>query len=124
MNVRHSICHFIVPFGPFIQRCHQFLKAVHGRLQILDDIRRQDIGIGQAVQVCKGPVFDPENVQAGFVPLQDFINAEFAPASFGVFFRPGFGALVAVLRVVALNEIRKVSTGHRVLLQREMDIGS
>ena len=53
---------------------HQFLEAIHGRLQIVDDIRSQFVGVREAVQISQGLVLDPENIQTGFVPLQNVLN--------------------------------------------------
>ena len=106
------------------QRCHQFVEAIHCGLQVLDNISCQHIGIGQAIKVCQGLVFDPEDIQAGLIPLQDFFNAEFAPTAIGILLGPSFGALMPVLRVIALNEIQQICICHRILLQCEVDIGS
>lgn len=81
-------------FCSFPQRFHQFLKAIHRRLQILNDIRSEDIGIGEAVQVGQGFVLDPEDVEAGLVALEDLVHGEFAPAAIVVFLGPGFVAEV------------------------------
>ena len=87
------------------QRFHQFLKAIHRGLQVFYDIRSQHIWIGEAVEVCQGFVLDPEEVEAGFVPLEDLVGGEFAPAAVGVGFGPGFVAVVAVFGVVAADEV-------------------
>ena len=78
----------------FFKSCHQFIEAIHCRLQIFNDISCQDIGIGQAFKICQGLVLDPEDIQAGLIPLQNFFNAELAPATIGILLRPSFGALM------------------------------
>ena len=113
-----------VQFYSFPQRFHQFLKAIHRRLQILNDIRSEDIGIGEAVQVGQGFVLDPEDVEAGLVALEDLVHGEFAPAAVGIGFRPGFVAVMAVFGVIAADEVLQVDIGHGVLLQGEVDVGT
>lgn len=99
--------HYSGMVAPFIkllfQRGHQLIETIQCALQILDDIRSQFAGIGQAVQISQGLVLDPEDVQTGFIPLQDVLSRESAPAAIGVGFRPGFRPFVAVLRVVVLE---------------------
>ena len=100
------------------------METIQRGLQIFDDIRGQFVGIGQAVQIGQGLVLDPEDVQAGFVPLQDVLCAEPPPAAIGVGFRPGFRPFVAVFRVVAADKVIQIGIGHGMLLQGEMDIGA
>ena len=47
------------------------MEAIQYGLQFFDDICSQHIGVRKAVQVGEGLVIDPEDVQTGFVPLQD-----------------------------------------------------
>ena len=101
---------------------HQLVEAIQCGLQILNDIRSQFVGIGQAVQIGQGLVLDPEDVQTGLVPFQDILRAEPPPAAIGVGFRPGFLPFVAVLRVVAADKVIQIGIGHGMLLQGEMNI--
>ena len=103
---------------------HQLVEAIQCGLQILNDIRSQFVGIGQAVQIGQGLVLDPEDVQTGLVPFQDILRAEPPPAAIGVGFRPGFLPFVAVLRVVAADKVIQIGIGHGMLLQCEMDVGA
>lgn len=102
----------------------QFLEALQCALEIFDDIIGQHVGRGQAVQIGKGLVLDPEDIEAGFVPCKDVRDIEFAPAAIRVILAPRFGALVAILRVIAGDEIQQIGVLHRVLLQRKVDIGA
>ena len=99
-----------------LKRLHQFIKAIHGRLQIFNDIRRQHIGIGQAIQISQGLVLDPEDIQTGLVPFQNLIHIELTPAAIGITFAPCFRALMAVFRIVAADEIFQIPVGHGMLL--------
>ena len=102
----------------------QLLKALQRTLQVFDDIIGQHIGCRQIVQIGKRLVLDPENVEAGLVPCQNVRNVEFAPAAIWIILAPRFGALIAVFRMITGNEILQVGILHRILLQREMDIGA
>ena len=106
------------------QRGHQLVETIQCGLQILNDIRSQFVGIGQAVQIGHGLVLDPKDVQTGLVPLQDVLNGESAPATIGVGFRPGFRSFVAVFRVVAADEVLQIHIGHGMLLQDEVNVGA
>ena len=102
----------------------QFLKALQCALQIFDDIIGQYIRRGKAVQIGKGLVLDPEDIETGLVPRKNIGNVEFAPAAIRVLLAPCLGALVPILRVIAGDEIQQIGVLHRVLLQREVDIGA
>ena len=100
------------------------METIQRGLQIFNDIRGQFVGIWQAVQIGQGLVLDPEDVQAGFVPIQDVLCAEPPPAAIGVGFRPGFRPFVAVFRVVAADEVIQIGIGYGMLLPCEMDVGA
>ena len=106
----------------FLQLFAQFPKAFQCALQILDNIIRQLIGRRQIVQIGERFVLDPEDVKACLVPRKNLRDFKLAPAAVRVFFAPRFGALIAVFRVVAGDEILQVRKLHRVLFQREVDI--
>ena len=72
----------------------------------------------------QGFVFEPEDVEVGFVSGDDVVVAEFAPAAFRVICRPGFLAAMAVGRVVTSDEILQVFVFHRVLFEGEVDVGA
>ena len=78
---------------------------------------------GQIIEVGKGTVFDPENIQTGFVAGKDFVNGETAEASIGIAFAPGFFAVMTVWRIVALDELLQIVKGHWGLFQRKVLIG-
>ncbi len=61
---------------------------------------------GEVVEAGEAFVFEPEEVEAGFVAGGSFFICTFAPAGFGVRFRfPSGLALVAVFGVVAVDEL-------------------
>ena len=68
----------------FLQRRRNCPEAVQPRLEVLDDLFGQFIRFGQVIQIGEALVFQPENIQAGFVARNDLIIAELAPAAFGV----------------------------------------
>jgi len=50
-------------------------------------------------------IFEPEDVQAGFVAADNVVACKFAPATVGVFFRPGGFALMTIFRVITGDKI-------------------
>ena len=72
-------------------------KACHCCFEIFDDVVGQYIGVRQIVQIGQAFVFQPEDIQAGFVAVDDFVIGELAPAAFRIGFRvPRFFALMPV----------------------------
>ena len=68
---------------------------------------------------------EPEHIKARFIARLQLVVTELAPAAFRVLFRiPRRLALMAVRRVVALDEIRQVIEAHRLLFQGVVHIGA
>ena len=84
----------------------QLLKALQCALEVFDDIVSQHVGRGQVVQIGKGLVLDPEDIEAGLVPREDVGNIEFAPAAIRVIFAPRFGAFAPILRMITGDEVQ------------------
>lgn len=57
-------------------------------------------------------------------PGQNLFNGISAPAAFGISFWIGFGTIMAVFRVIALNKALQIGVCHRMLLEGKVDIGS
>ena len=93
-------------------------------MQVLDDLLGQLIGAGEVVQIGQRLVLDPEDIQAGLIPLQDLFDLETAEASLGVLLRPSLVTVMAIGGVIASNEVFQISVGHGVLLQGEVNVGS
>ena len=91
---------------PLFQLRLQLLKALQCALEVFDDVVSQHVGRGQAVQIGKGLVLDPENIEAGLVPRKDVGNIKFAPAAIRVILAPCLGALITILRVIAGDEVQ------------------
>ena len=104
--------------------CHYLLKALHRFFEVLKDFCGEHVRIGQVVEVGKRLVLDPENIEAGFVAGQDFVDAVAAEAAFRILRRPGFAALVPILRMIAGEKLVEILISERVLLECEMDIGT
>ena len=73
--------------------------------QIFDDFLGENIRIGEVVGLFEALVSEPEDIEASFVAVDEFIIVVCAPAPVGILFRPCGLALIAVLGVVALNEL-------------------
>ena len=104
--------------------CRNIAKTVQPRLQVVDDLQCQFIRLGQIVQIGKALVFQPENIQAGFVTRDDLLVIEFSPAAFRILLAPGFLPLMAVERVVTADELLQILEAQRLFFQRVMDIGA
>ena len=77
---------------------------------VLDDVLREVFRVGQVVEVGEAAVFEPKEVEAGFVAGVDFLAAEFPPATFGVLLQvPGFFADMPVGGMVAGDEVGQSS---------------
>ena len=107
-----------------MQLCLELLKAFECALEIFDDIVCQHIRRGQVVQIGKGLVLDPEDIEAGLVPRKDVGNIEFAPAAIRVIFAPRFGAFVPILRMITGDEVQQIGILHRMLFQRKVNVGA
>jgi hypothetical protein len=86
-------------------------------LQVLGNFSGDHIGIGQVGRVLKAVVFKPKDVQVDLVALEEFLVREGLEA-FSLFAR------VAILRVVAGNEVIQVFAFERICFQGEMLVGS
>lgn len=75
-----------------------------GGLEVFDYFFGQEVGVGEVGGVFEAFVAEPEDVEAGFVPLDEFFVVEGFEA-------PGFLAFVAVGGVVALDEVFEVGVG-------------
>ena len=79
-----------------VDRIHNLPETVQARLKILNDLIGQNIRIWQVVQISQALIFQPEDIEVGFVPCQYFFIAEFSPAAFGIRFAPCFLAFMAI----------------------------
>ena len=87
------------------QCSQQLTEPIHGRLEIFQDVLRQFLRGGEIVQIGQSLVLDPEDIQAGFIPIEDLLGGEAPPAAVQVVLAPGLVALIAVFRVVRLGNI-------------------
>ena len=92
-------------------------ELVQGRLQILNNFGGQDGGIGQIGRIAQAVIPEPEDVEVGFVALDQVFVGEAAEAL-------GFAALVAIFGIVAADEVVQVGAGEGVGLQREVLVGA
>ena len=84
---------------------HNSLKALHRFFEVLKNFCGKHIRIGQAVEVGKRLVLNPEKIEAGFIAGQDFVDAVSAEATFRIVRRPGFAAFVPILRMIAEEKL-------------------
>ena len=73
-------------------------------MEVFDYFFGQEVGVGEVGGVFEAFVAEPEDVEAGFVPLDEFLVAEGFEAL-------GFLAVMAVGGVVALDEIFEIGLG-------------
>ena len=93
------------------------LQLAQGGAEVFYDLFGNLVRRRQSGGVFCAFVAEPEDVQVGFIPLQEVLVAEAVEA-----FR--LLALAAVLRVVAGYEIVQVGAGERVGLEGEMPVGA
>lgn len=92
-------------------------ELVQRGLQVFGDFGCNYVRIGQICCVLKTLVFQPEDIQAGFVALHEIVVGERAKTL-------GFFAFVPVLGVVAADEVVEMLALQRICLQREVLIRS
>lgn len=73
-------------------------------MEVFDYFFGQEVGVGEVGGVFEAFVAEPEDIKAGFVPLDQFFVAEGLEAL-------GFLAVMAVGGVVAFNEVFEVGIG-------------
>ena len=86
-----------------------FAELFQSRFKVFNDFLSENIGIGEIVGFFQAFISQPEDIEAGFVAVNEFVVRVRAPATVGILFRPSRFALIAVLRVVALNEFVRSS---------------
>ena len=85
-------------------------KLVERGLQVLCDLCRDNVGVGQICRVLQALVLQPENVQADLIAFEQVVVGEGAePVS--------FLALMAVLRAIAGDKIIQICAFQRVGFQ-------
>jgi len=92
------------------------LELLQCRPQVLNDVARENIRFGQVLGVLQTVVLQPEDVEVRLVPLNElvvFVGLE--PL--------GFLPIVAVLRIVAVEEVLQVLERHRIPLEGEVLVG-
>jgi hypothetical protein len=47
---------------------------VEGGFEVIDDFLRENVGIGQIVEVFKALISEPKDVEAGFVAADEFFT--------------------------------------------------
>ena len=106
----------LLPQLPF-----QFLEALQCTLEVFDDVIGKFVGVGKIVEVGKGLVLNPEDVEASLVALQNVLNLKFAEAAFRILlFGIGFLSFEAIFGIIALDKVLQILIGKGILLQREM----
>jgi hypothetical protein len=84
----------------------------------------ENIGIGEIVGFFQAFVSEPEDVEAGLVAVDEFVIVVGSPPPVGILFGPSRRPLIAVLGIVALNELVQVLTLQWIGLQGEVLVGS
>jgi hypothetical protein len=92
-------------FAPVAQGGRHSRKLVQRRLEVLNDLGRDDLGCWQIVAVLQGLVPEPEDVQGRLVAANGLFIPEGSESV-------GLGSLVPVGRVVATNEVLKIGAGE------------
>ncbi len=72
-------------------------ELLQGGAEVFDDLGGDEIGVREGGDVLQGVVFEPEDVKAGFIAGEQFVQGVGAPTAGGVVRGPGEDAGVAVL---------------------------
>ena len=73
--------------------------------EIVNDFLGEYVGIREIVGLFEALVSEPEDIEAGFIAVDEFFVIVRAPAAVGILVGPGRRPLMAVLRVLALHEL-------------------
>jgi len=102
--------------------------------EVVDDFLGDDVGVGKIGGVFEGVVFEPEDVEAGFVAGDQLVIIVGAPTAVGFLVGPGGFAIVAiahgplvgpvVMAVVAFHELIEVFALKWIGLEREVLVGA
>jgi len=106
-----TLAHFL-----FLQLVFNAPELLQRGLQALHNLPRQNCRIGQVVGVLQAPVLEPEDVQAGFIPFHQILIGKGPEALY-------LQAVVAVLRIVAFDEVLQVLQLERIGLEGEVLVG-
>ena len=92
-----------------LQCRHNLSKTGKSGLQVFNDFGCQLLRLRQIIKVGQTFVFEPKNIQAGFIPSEYLVIRECTPPPLRVRFRvPGFPPSPTVLWVIALDKILQV----------------
>ena len=92
--------------------------------QVFDDFLGKDIGVGEVVGFFQAFVSEPKDVKAGLVAVDELFVVVCAPAAVRILFLPRRCPLIAVLGVVALNELVEIFSLQRIGLEGKVLVGS
>jgi hypothetical protein len=102
--------------------------------EVIDDFLGDDVGVGKVGRVFEGVIFEPEDVEAGFVSGNELAIVIGSPTAIGFLVGLGGFAVVAVasgwligpvvMAVVALHELVKIFALERIGFEREMFVGA
>jgi hypothetical protein len=95
-----------------------------GGFEVFDDFLGDNVRLGEIVGLFQAFVSEPENIQAGFVAVDELFIGVSAPALAGILLRPSRRPLMTVLGIVALDELVEVFALQRVSLESEVFLGS
>ena len=109
-------------------------KLFQSGFEVIDDFLGDDVGVGEIGGVFKGVVFDPEDVEAGFVASHKFVVVVGTPAAVGFFIGPGGFAGVAIasgllvgpveIAVVTFHELVEVFAFEGIGFECEVLVGA
>jgi len=87
------------------QICGDFAELFKGRFEVFDDLLGEYVGIREIVGLFEAFISEPEDIETGFIAVDEFFVIVRAPAAVGILVGPGRRPLMAVLGVVALDEL-------------------
>ena len=115
-------CYDSLSFGPKSPAISRNCSSAASRSSTIS--WREDIGIGKIIGFFEAFVSEPEDIEAGFVAVDEFVIVVGSPAAVGTLFGPSRRSLIAILGIVALNELVEVFALQGIGLECEVFVGS
>ena len=103
---------------------HNRLEAAQRRAKILNYLISKHCRLRKILQIGHRSVLQPEHVEARLVAQKKLLARIGAPSTIRGFLAPSLFPDMAVLGLVARNEVLKMGIGQRLLLERVMHVGA
>ena len=90
---------------------------VEGGFKVFGDFTGEDVWVGEISRIFKAFVYEPEDVEVYFVPLQQFFNGEGSESL-------GFLSFMSVLGIVAADKVLEVLVFEGIGFEGEVHVSA